>query len=550
MVDGTLTTSPPKNLLSGDLALRVRGSSRDGQIVRLRSRKCTIGSGPRCTLRLRARGVLPLHCLVVRGPAATIVRCWAPDTRLNGRDFLDAELTPGDTLSIGPVQLEVVAPAELDSRENDLQRQREQWETQQAENLLRSDTQSEEMQSQLAQLDTQREELESQRNQWQQQQTDLQGQLDQGNEQLDTRAAELDSRENDLQRQREQWDTQQAELRQQIEQRAEQLNTAQQELQQQRQQWTDEQAAADARSSERAEQLDAMRAELDTRSEQLQKQQVEMQSQSEALERATRPQPPTAEPHAGQDQAEQIPPEEIFEDSPEALAEVLPRVGGNDLPPTGEKEEKAPPQGQNAADAPNEQATTDSAGQRDKDEESVEEYMARLMQRISGVTAPRQPRPPERSEIPSVASPKDQADFPAVKPRRRKPVDLSPRAEAPEKHADMLAMRQLANVSAKTAIDRHTRRQMTSTKRGKLLVAVVSLLVGVMLAWMWWEFGLAKLTYYAALVSFLVALLWGTEYAIITGKMIINRSGHLDRKPPDDPPRQSSDNSEAKPEDD
>lgn len=92
----------------GELKLRIIGGSRDGQLVRLRSSKCTIGSGRDCTLRLRARGVRPLHCLIVRGQQATIVRRWSPDTRLNGSSFTDASLVAGDRLSIGPIELEVV----------------------------------------------------------------------------------------------------------------------------------------------------------------------------------------------------------------------------------------------------------------------------------------------------------------------------------------------------------------------------------------------------------------------------------------------------------
>ena len=91
-----------------DLKLRIVGGPRDGQLIRLRSSKCSIGSGRSCTLRLRARGVRPLHCLIVRGRVATIVRRWSPDTRLNGSSFTDAELVAGDRLSIGPIELEVV----------------------------------------------------------------------------------------------------------------------------------------------------------------------------------------------------------------------------------------------------------------------------------------------------------------------------------------------------------------------------------------------------------------------------------------------------------
>ena len=53
-----------------DLCLKVVNTKRAGQIVRLASPKCTIGSARDCTLRLRAVGVHPLHCLVLCGAAA------------------------------------------------------------------------------------------------------------------------------------------------------------------------------------------------------------------------------------------------------------------------------------------------------------------------------------------------------------------------------------------------------------------------------------------------------------------------------------------------
>jgi hypothetical protein len=95
--------------ITDDLVLKIRGTHRDGQLLHLRSGKCTIGSGRNCTLRLKARNVAPVHCLIVRGQHGTIVRRWAPDTRLNGRAFSDSELSPGDCLGIGPVEFEVVA---------------------------------------------------------------------------------------------------------------------------------------------------------------------------------------------------------------------------------------------------------------------------------------------------------------------------------------------------------------------------------------------------------------------------------------------------------
>ena len=107
MVNSTFL-SAFRDTTPGQLVLRVCGSTRDGQVVRLRSPKCTVGSGPRCTLRLAAGGVAPLHCLILRGPAGAVVRCWSPDTRLNGQAFTDAELVSGDRLSIGSIDLEVL----------------------------------------------------------------------------------------------------------------------------------------------------------------------------------------------------------------------------------------------------------------------------------------------------------------------------------------------------------------------------------------------------------------------------------------------------------
>jgi hypothetical protein len=93
---------------SAALSLRVRGGPRDGQIVRLTDAKCTIGASPGCTLRLRGKDVRPVHCLIVRGRANTVVRRWSADTFFNGETFDDRPLTLGDRLRCGPVEFEVV----------------------------------------------------------------------------------------------------------------------------------------------------------------------------------------------------------------------------------------------------------------------------------------------------------------------------------------------------------------------------------------------------------------------------------------------------------
>lgn len=94
---------------AGELVLRIRGPVRNGQVVRLASQKCTVGSASNCTLRLRLPGVREVHCVILRGATGTIVRRWSPDTRLNGAAFNDARLKIGDRLAIGPLEFEVLA---------------------------------------------------------------------------------------------------------------------------------------------------------------------------------------------------------------------------------------------------------------------------------------------------------------------------------------------------------------------------------------------------------------------------------------------------------
>jgi hypothetical protein len=93
------------------LYLRIVGTERQGQVVRLSAPKCTIGSAEGCTLRLRAVGIHPLHCIILRGSRGTAIRCWSGDTRLNGLPFSDSLLEPGDRLSIGPVAFDVLDAA-------------------------------------------------------------------------------------------------------------------------------------------------------------------------------------------------------------------------------------------------------------------------------------------------------------------------------------------------------------------------------------------------------------------------------------------------------
>ena len=93
------------------MTLRVSSQQQPSQDVTLAGGKLSIGSSPGSSLRLVQPGVQSLHCLIVRGRTQTVVRAFAPRTRLNGEEFTDATLKCGDHLQVGSVGLEVLSGA-------------------------------------------------------------------------------------------------------------------------------------------------------------------------------------------------------------------------------------------------------------------------------------------------------------------------------------------------------------------------------------------------------------------------------------------------------
>ena len=108
----TSTRTPVETSLLGDgcgsLVLRVCAGPQAGRVMRLSAGKCTIGSAPHCTLRLHGPGIEPVQCLVVNGRRQSIVRRWSAGVRLNDRAFDDCALEPGDRLTLGAVELQVL----------------------------------------------------------------------------------------------------------------------------------------------------------------------------------------------------------------------------------------------------------------------------------------------------------------------------------------------------------------------------------------------------------------------------------------------------------
>ncbi|MEN6406403.1 MAG: FHA domain-containing protein [Thermoguttaceae bacterium] len=665
----------------GDLVFRICSAPREGQIVRLKSTKCTIGSGPRCTLRLRASGVSPLHCLIVRGPAVTVVRRWSPDTRLNDRAFTDAELLPGDRLGIGSVDLEVVAvqpsrnmrgsspkeaavlpssdvslerlKQELEQQRRQWEQQHQQWQSQQGEAMAKLAAEREQFAEERHRLETEKQKLAEQRQQWESEHQESAAQLASQAEQFSVQQKSFDAETQKLAEQRRQWESEhqdavaglanqteqisaeqehlEAERQALAEQRRqwelehqetisglatqnEQISAAltdlqaqkealdeqrrrmdaqaqqsaaevveqskrraaesaeaeaeRQSLDRQRQQWQAEQSDARQQLERQRESLDAQTIELDAKQKALDAQEIELNAKQKALDeqeteldakktaldeqrQVLEPQQaePTPEPAATESMTSEPSAEESatterepeFESpgaaAPVDLAEVFRRVGATvDLVDEAQERaiEPAPP-----VDVEPKKSLETSTVASGKDEESIDDYMNRLMKRLRSTSgdADSPAYAPQQSR--SVRIAEEAAGLPAAvkKPVVPAPVAAddakltelsSPRTVAPERNVDLSALRELANLSAQSAISQHARQVLMQAMYSKLMVTLVALAAGATLLWMWKTLGAAQTTFYAGLVALLVAIYWGMEYALLSGRLTISKTGHIE----------------------
>ncbi len=520
---------------NGDLVLRISGSSRNGQIVRMRSAKCIVGSGPQCTLRLRARGVQPVHCVILRGPDRTVIRQWSSDTRLNGRAFTDALLAGGDRLGVGPIEFEVLAtgkaslgpPEESKTTPCDEQgppRYRFERPETLKERLALANHQGRQRAGRLIdQLRAARRQLaewESRGKIWEEERARIV--RDPGAAESDKKIGEAESIAHEAERAK--------------------LEADRQAFLQERSQWETRRTEAEAH-------LDALTRDLEARQTQLKARQTELDVRGAEVEvLPEEPEAPPPEPTVQQQVAcDQQPAkrEASPEKAPVDTAAVFRRLG---IPaPAEEKEESLMGATRPAASEPqNEGISPATPAASEREEESIDRYMARLLERTRGAGGSGS-QPPEGSSRttagpdgpaalkapesePEVYEPEDSA-VPAAEPRAGKPAQVPRRKGALEGTANLTAMRELANLAARSAIDRHARRSLARLSAGKSTVILTALLAGGALLGMWWFLEAGPMAFYAGSVSLLVALFWGLQYAVLTGRMILNRSGQLQWRP-------------------
>ena len=260
-----------------------------------------------------------------------------------------------------------------------------------------------------------------------------------------------------------------------------QLNTRQAELdaerhgfEQQRQQWQAEQDAArrqwDAEPNELAARLADLESERNAFEADRRQWEQERAEAAQATEKAPAHCEAVAEAECPHEAAPQEPEFKTPSDgAPVDLTEVLRRVGAS-----LEAEEEQARRLAWLSTRPNSRPASDEHRQRQRGmarRNRIDNYMSRLIQRVrsksdepgrTAAYAPPRCEPPSASQTqanvgtsPSAAAQPVPA-APAV--AACQPVELSPRSAAPEKHIDLSAMRELANLSARTAISRHSRR--------------------------------------------------------------------------------------------
>ncbi len=156
-------------------------------------------------------------------------------------------------------------------------------------------------------------------------------------------------------------------------------------------------------------------------------------------------------------------------------------------------------------------------------DESVEDYMRRLLARMRGVSESEvtlpgldQPKAPAEPARPSQVAADKSADASAIaepiSDAWTEPFDPDkyvPRGAAPEKNRDLNALRELANNSARSAIQVSARRRQGTAILVKSTIALVGLIAGFAIISI--NGARMNIAFIATIASFMVAIIWGYD---------------------------------------
>jgi hypothetical protein len=409
-------------------------------------------------------------------------------------------------------------------------------------------------------------------------------------------AAELQVERDSFTAEQEKWEAAQLDAQKQIEQRAEQLDQQKESLDAQREElakgqanWEGLQAEAEAKLAARAEQLDARERELDERTADNERTPQPFAGGLDFFADSEDGGAPAKSTNSG----------DLFRqlegDSPSRTQpfgelselgsimrddEVEPEVDGLEAsdpePMIVMREESESPQrtvseillddpviADSFVSQPTEEPVSaplsegQSAGEGDE-EQSIEQYMAGLLARANGgsdatsatpvaekrsVAEPAQapgPEMAERTEGPADESLTETSSSFQPRPVTNEPAgarDCGPRARAPEKAEDLVSLRELANLSAQSALDTHARSRLIKSVNAKLAVVAVALATAGVLFWRWFAIPGSVMHYYMGLAVILIAVLWGVQYAALAGYAYLTSGGR--NTSGDKPPQES-----------
>lgn len=577
-VENLSSPSEPALRTRNSLVFRVRGSSQEGREVRLHSARISIGAAEGCTLRIRAKGVQPVHCLVVHGRRRTVVRRTHPATLLNDRPFSDAELRHGDQLRVGPVVLEY-RDDESESGSSPVFIP--------AGNLCMAAAPSEPGKSgedRLAEekASRDREEAVARR---ERELASLAESLRYREDELATREGRLNEAEKRLEereRQHREWDDHHRRREQEwtdrwtsLEEREREAAIREQELRQ----WEARIAEREERRQQDEEELRRRVCEIAARERELSEWEASLRQKEQTIAAAAEtasggiasvsaaengtaeggyrdpftPLPPT--PSGGRsdwggvpegETAGAIPPDvsngtennetslisakwlslrenDTEEQEPDAAGLTTPTLE------SGKESRSDPRTGDDSRNG------DDSRQADDSDTEDIHSYMQSLLQRMRGRDETMEAARGTRGAASAATDTPGFIPAEDAKPkwggkethRHRGPVLPRERAQAAEKSVDFAAMRELAVLASQGAIDRYAKAKLRKAIQGKLAVLATALACGLLLTALAWAGRLPGFGIYGIVAAGVTLLVYALQYAILSGRLVVNSRGQL-----------------------
>ncbi|MGQ9822134.1 MAG: FHA domain-containing protein [Thermogutta sp.] len=552
---------------------RVCGSSQEGREVRLHSARISIGSAEGCTLRIRARGVQPVHCLVVYGRKRTVVRRTHPATLLNDRPFSDAELRHGDRLRVGPVVLEyrddgdesVSSPVFIPA-DNPCTTASPPEPGKSVEDRLADEKALRDREDSVARRERELACLAESLRRREDELAIWEGRLNEAEKRLEERERQHREEGEDHRSREQEWTARWTSL----EEREREAAAREQELRQweariadREERWRQDEEELRRRVCEIA----ARERELSAWEESLRQREPMMAAPAETASDAI------ASASAAEDGTAQSGYRDSFAPLPPTLSggrrsggdgaaegatagAILPEVStgteNNEtslisakwLPLREQDTEEQEPDSAKLATQMVEAGTESRSDSRtggdsrqadDSDTGDIQSYMQSLLERMKGRDETMETARKTRG---AASAATDTCGFSPAEDakskwsgkethRERGPVSPRERPRAAEKSVDFAAMRELAVLASQGAIDRYAKAKLRKAMRGKLAVLATALSCGLLLTALAWAGRLPEFGIYGIVAAGVTILVYVLQYAILSGRLVVNSRGQL-----------------------